>query len=130
MKKLAITTLTFLCLVKVVIACKSVNANPETNSTLEFYQWAAFISSYVLLIPIVILYYLRQRNSLWTIITALVSLVFFIPLIGVTFSVYEDCQAKNYGQYIMTAEFLFMLFLSSFQLFSWISQKKTFRKLQ
>lgn len=131
MKKLAIIILTLLFLVNFVIACENSNNSSQTNSQLELYQWIAFISSYVLVIPIVILYFLRKKTGLWIIIAALVSLVFFIPSMMVVLAAYwGKCQADLYPQYIITAEFLFMLFLFSFQLFSWISQRKTFRKLQ
>jgi hypothetical protein len=123
MKKLALTILITLLSVNIVSAfCDKGNGNPEfINSMIANFFGIFFISSYLLTIPIIFLYVLRERVGMWTIVSALSSLVLFIPLLIFEYSL-NPCDA-TIGFIITVAEFVFMLFLFTFQLVSCIKQR-------
>lgn len=131
MKKLALTNLIVLLAIKSVSACSYPEGYIEPVSVLkgnEYYFWGIFFGSFILLIPIVVLYYRRKRQGLWTIIASILSLVFFIPLLLLT-AVYTMCSNGAGIAAVIIAEFFLMFLLFLYQLISWITQRKMSRKL-
>ena len=127
MKKTALTILILILAVNVVSACELSSEKEKFLEQLNGFGNLFLYSSYTLIVPIVIFYFLKKRTGMWTIITALVSLVMFFPILLLA-GLADMC---GYSAFMICAsEFIFMLFLFTFQLFSWISQRKTSIKLR
>lgn len=131
MKKLALTNLMLLIAIKSVSACTYIAGTEIVNvfDGRETYFWVIFIGSFVLLAPIIILYFKRNHRGLWTIITSIVSLILFLPAIF-TAAFINMCGDGNPVAAVFVAEFFLMSLLFTIQLSSWISQKNTSIKLQ
>jgi len=121
MKKAALTILILLLMVNVVSACQNDGKDATIVSQLEALFTVFFFSSYALIIPISILYFLRKRVGLWTIFSGLISLVLFIP--ALFFAYFMNPCDELYVVIVFITEFLFMLFLFTFQVISWIKQR-------
>jgi hypothetical protein len=121
MKKFALAILILFLMVNIVSACEFSREEEEFRKQLNVVFLIFFFSSYALIIPIVILYFLQKRVGMWTVITALVSLVLFLPLLF--FAAIADMCGYS-GFVIATIEFIFMLFLFAFQLTSWITLRR------
>ena len=129
MKKLAIINLMFLMAIKSVFACSF--APGIEPPQLEKADGVYFLSAFALIIPILFLYFLRERKGRWEIITASLSLVLFIPAIFFTAMLFAMCSAFVLPvQILIKAELFLMLIIFTIQLSSWISQRKTATKLQ
>jgi hypothetical protein len=129
MKKLALTNLTLLMAIKSVSACSY--APGFEPPQLEKVDGIYFLSAFALIVPIVFLYFLRERKGRWAIITSGVSLVLFIPALFFTALIFAMCSGFIVPvQILIRAELFLMLLIFTIQLFSWISQRKTAIKLQ
>lgn len=124
MKLLTKTGLILIFMIEPVLAC---DISPEFSKIHEsrlFYHEIFFYSSLALLIPIIILYFLRKRteSGLWIVITAVISvfLTLFLGFIALLF--FGTCTDVVFK--IVRVELIIMLSLFLFQLFSWISQRK------
>jgi hypothetical protein len=132
-KKLALTNLVVLIAIKSVSACTyAVDPNnpvrdiePKVSYDLIF-----FFSAFVLILPILILFFLRKQKGLWAVIASIVLLLLFIPAIFLTAFVYGICDNNDAVSNVIKAELFLMLLIFTIQLFSWISQRKTSIKLQ
>jgi len=130
MKKLALTNLLLLLAVKFVSACDYVGETPpNVFEGRVAYFWAMFILSIVLFALIVAIYFLRKRQGLWTIITSMTSFILFFPVIVIT-ALATTCSDGSYVALVIIAEFFLMCLLFTFQLSSWISQRKIATKLR
>jgi predicted small secreted protein len=132
MKKTALTNLLLLLAIKSVSACSYAAGYGPPVSVFEgreFYFWAIFIGSFVLFVPIVILYFFRNRRGLWTIIASISSLGLFFPAIFMA-AFLSICTDGKPLAAVIIAEFFFMSLMFTIQLSSWISQRKTAVKLR
>jgi hypothetical protein len=125
MKKLALTNLIVLIAIKSVSACSYVpgKAPASVFEGKEIYFWTMFIGSFVLLGPVVILYFLRNRRGLWTVIMSISSLALLFPAIAAA-GFLSICGTGAPVAAVIIAEFFLMFLLFIYQLYSWISQKK------
>lgn len=117
--------------IKTVCAC-SFAPGKEPVSVFEgraVYFWSMFIGSFVLLAPIVVLYYLRNRRGLWTIWTSLTSFALLVPAIAMA-GFMSICGTGAPVAAVIIAEFFFMSLLFTIQLSSWIRERKTATKLR
>ena len=121
MRKTALTILTLLIMVEVVSACEGNSGDKTIREIAEVVLSILFFSSYALIFPISILYFLRKRVGMWTIVSGLISLVLFIP--ALFFAYFANPCDELYGVIVFITEFLFMLFLFAYQLISWIRQR-------
>ena len=132
MKNLALTNLMLLLAIKSVSACSydiDPNNSVKVNTSDGFYDLILFISAFVLIIPIVILYFVRNRKGRWAIITSSVSLLLFIPAIFLTAFLFGPCGLGPVP-FVIKAELFLMLTILIVQLFSWINQRQSSIKLQ
>ena len=117
------------------MAIKSVSAcsyAPDYNPPqMEKVDGIYFLSAFVLIVPIVFLYFLRERKGRWAIITSAISLVLYIPALFFVAFIFAICAAFVIPvQMLIKAELFLMLLIFTIQLFSWISQRKTALKLK
>lgn len=127
MKKLALTNLILLMTVKFVSACDYVGEKPVSIFEGRVaYFWTMFILSFVLFASIVVIYFLRKRRGLWTIITSMTSFIFFFPAYLIIALVSSTaCLGGLPLATLIIAEFLLMCLLFTIQFYSWIKQRKT-----
>ncbi len=133
MKKLALTNLMLLIAIKFVSACSYAEGyEPPVNvyQKNENYFLAMFFGSFILFVPIVILYFLRKRRGLWTIITSMTSFILFFPAIFITALTVGMCSDGMPFAAVIIVEFFLMCLLFTIQFSLWISQRKTVIKLQ
>ncbi len=132
MKKLALTNLIVLIAIKSVSACEFPPGKEPVSvfDGRETYFWIMFIGAFVLFVPVVIFYFLRNRRGLWTVIMSLTTLGLFIPAILAAAFVEGMCSNGVLPAAVILAEFFLMMILFIFQLNSWISQRKTVIKLR
>jgi hypothetical protein len=122
MKILALTSLILLLAIKSVSACSY--ASGYEPPQLEKVDGIYFLSASALIIPIIFLYFLRERKGRWAIFTSTLSLVLFIPAIFFTAMIFGMCSAFVLPvQMLIKAELFLMLLIFTIQLFSWITQK-------
>jgi hypothetical protein len=127
MKKLALTNLMFLMAIKSVSACTPAgdpNSRFGGSAPTGVFDQIFFFASFGLLLPIVILFFLRKRKGLWTIILSILSLVLFIPAIFIV-GMFEPCGQGDSTSYVIKGVFFLMLLFFTFQIVLWISQRKT-----
>lgn len=132
MKKLALTNLIVFLAIKSVSACDYDSRYEPPISVFEgneIYFWAMFIGSFILYVPIVIIYFLRGRRGLWIIITSMASFMLFFPAYFFA-ALFFMCSDGTPIATVIIGEFFMMCLLFTIQLSSWISQRKTSIKLQ
>lgn len=125
MKKLALTNLIVLIAIKSVSACDyDPRYGPPTNIIQgnENYFWAMFIGSFVLFIPLVIIYFLRKHRGLWTILLSMTSFVLFFPALFFAAFAFM-CSDGTPIAAVIIGEFFWMCLLFTIQLSSWISER-------
>jgi hypothetical protein len=129
MKKAALTSFILLSAIKSVSACSY--APGYDPPQLEKVDGIYFLSAFALIVPIVFLYYYRERKGGWAVIISTVSLILYIPAIIFTAFLFAMCGAfVGPVQLLIKAELFLMLLIFTIQLFSLIGQKKTGIKLQ
>ncbi len=114
--------------IKSVGACESTIQESQLIWEQRFYDNVWFLTLATLIIPIGILYYLRNYKGLWVLITSVILVILFVPL---TFMVglINSCGTEPVSS-LIKGELFLMLLLFTFQFSSWISQRKASIKLQ
>ncbi len=117
--------------IKSVSACSYVSGYEPVNVVQknENYFLAMFFGSFILFVPIVILYFLRKRRGLWTIITAMTSFILFFSAYFMM-ALFTMCSDGTPIAAVIIVEFFLMCLLFTIQFSLWISQKKIAIKLQ
>lgn len=125
-RKILLTILASASMTKIVNAC-SVAVDP-TNPTYDpiaennFYGAIYFYSSIFLILAIIVSYFLSGRKTLWFVIVTITSVILMIPILFVFGIMFQDCGHTSLG--IIKWYFLFLLFLFTFQIVSWIIGKR------
>ncbi|HVE57809.1 MAG TPA: hypothetical protein VNB22_13340 [Pyrinomonadaceae bacterium] len=129
MKRFALTNLMLLIAIKSVSACESLS-QAESRIVWEqrYYDNIWFLTLASLIIPIGILYYLRNFKGLWVLVASIILVLVFVPI---TFAVglMNSCGTEPVST-LIKGELFLMLLLFTYQLSSWISQRKTSIKLR
>jgi len=131
MKKTALTGLIVLIAIESVSACSY-----ATTENVEFPQFGKidglyFLAAFILIVPIVFLYFLRARKGRWAIVTSAISLGLYIPALLLTAFVFAMCNSFIVPmQTLIRTELFLMLLILSIQTASWISHRKTAVKLR
>lgn len=132
MKKLALVNLMVLIAIKSVSACETPPGVVQVSvfDGREIFFWTMFTGAYVLFAPIVAFYFLRKRRGISAILCSALSLILFIPAIGITGFLSGMCNDGSLVAALIIGEFLLMALLLTFQLSSWIKERKAGLKLQ
>lgn len=114
--------------IKSVSACELSREESQIVWDQRYYDNIWFLTLAFLIIPIGILYYLRNYKGLWVLVTSVILVLLFVPI---TFAValMNSCGTEPVST-LIKGELFLMLLLFTYQLSSWISQRKTSIKLK
>jgi hypothetical protein len=130
MKKLALTNLMLLTAIKSVSACSVAvdpnNPNYDPIAENNFYGAIYFYSSIFLILAIIVSYFLSGRKRLWFVIVTITSVFLMIPILFVFGIMLKGCGNISLG--IIKWYFIFLLFLFTFQIVSWIIRKRRLKE--
>src|SRR5438874_402072 len=118
MKKIAVASVLLLAAMKTAeAACSSVAADPAAPAKIfsqPDHLNLLFYLSFVLFVPVLALYFLRNYRGLWTVIVSTLSLSVFIPVITLT-ALFNECSDGPALSWFVKGEFSVMVFLLTFQ---------------